>query len=68
MLEAICPECDADVQFTSMPKVGHRLVCPTCNSVLTVISQHPIDLDWAFMEPFKASIPNDRRPPQEREA
>ena len=66
MLKAICPECDASVQFTSVPKVGHRLVCPTCNSVLAVISQRPIGLDWAFIEPFNASIPDDRKPSQEQ--
>ncbi len=66
MLKSVCPECDADVRFTSMPKVGQRLTCSTCYSVLTVIDQHPIELDWAFLKPFEASISNNRRPPPKR--
>jgi uncharacterized paraquat-inducible protein A len=61
MLTGMCPECDALIRFTSMPKTGHRVVCPNCRSMLIVISSHPIKLDWAFVEPIDTSNPEDGR-------
>jgi len=61
MLTGMCPECDALVHFTSMPEIGHRLVCPDCRSRLIVLSSNPIKLDWAFVEPIEAKNPRNRR-------
>jgi len=60
MLTGICPECDALIRFTSMPKTGHRSVCPHCRSRLIVISSNPIKLDWAFVEPIAAKNPKKK--------
>jgi DNA-directed RNA polymerase subunit RPC12/RpoP len=46
MVYGACPECDADVQFKTPPKEGQRVTCPECTSVLLVIGENPIELDW----------------------
>jgi hypothetical protein len=59
MLRGCCPECDAEVQFMSEPRVGQRVICQACHSMLRVIRDYPIELDWAFIEPFEGSTSND---------
>lgn len=50
MVYGACPECDADVSFASPPKEGQRVTCPECTSVLIVIGENPIELDWDITE------------------
>ncbi len=61
MLTSLCPECDAAVHFTSLPDLGCRVTCLNCHSMLVVINSHPIELDWAFVEPIDTSNPGDER-------
>ena len=60
-MEAICPECDAKVVVEFEPKIGHRVICRSCKSVLTVIRLMPLELDWAFVEPFEDTPSDDGR-------
>lgn len=66
MLTGLCPECDASLRFTAMPDLGYRVTCPDCRSMLVVTSSHPIELDWAFVEPIDTSIPEPGRDPPQR--
>jgi hypothetical protein len=50
-----CPECDHQINFSSYPERGERILCPQCRSELVVIREAPVELDWAFMEPFTNS-------------
>ena len=47
---AICPECEAEIDFgTSVEvKVGNRIFCPECDIELEVISAKPLTLDYAL--------------------
>jgi len=60
-MEAICPECDAKVHFEFQPKKGQRVVCENCKSVLAVIRLTPLEVDWAFIEPFEDLRSDDRK-------
>jgi lysine biosynthesis protein LysW len=51
-LQAVCPECDAVVRFSTNPQRGQRVVCASCRSALAVINVQPLRLDWAFIEPI----------------
>jgi transposase-like protein len=64
MPRGYCPECDTEVQFRSEPRVGQRAICQACHSVLRVIREYPIELDWAFVEPFEKSTSADEVTPQ----
>jgi hypothetical protein len=52
-MEAMCPECDAKVAVELEPKIGHRVICRSCKSILTIIRLTPLELDWAFIESFE---------------
>ena len=58
-MEAICPECDAKVHFEHQPKIGQRVLCSKCKSILAVIRLVPLELDWAFIEPFEDPLSGD---------
>jgi lysine biosynthesis protein LysW len=47
---AVCPECEAEIDFgnPSEIKVGGRIFCPECDMELEVISAKPLTLDYAF--------------------
>ncbi|OGO16332.1 MAG: hypothetical protein A2Z14_03400 [Chloroflexi bacterium RBG_16_48_8] len=60
-MEAICPECDAKVYFEFQPKKGQRVLCRNCKSILTVIRLAPLELDWAFIEPFEDLLSDDSK-------
>ena len=47
MPKGFCPECDADVKFKNIPRIGFEIVCPDCGAPLKVIADAPIELDWA---------------------
>jgi lysine biosynthesis protein LysW len=50
MSVAICPECEAEIDFGNPVEVavGDRVVCPECDMELEVISTKPMALDYAF--------------------
>ena len=56
MAIGLCPECNAGVPFDEIPSINMRAVCPRCRSVLVVIGQTPIKLDWAFVGPLPNPI------------
>ena len=45
---AICPECEAKIEFDSPAEVGERIFCPECDMELEVISTRPLTLDYVF--------------------
>ncbi|MHB1294139.1 MAG: lysine biosynthesis protein LysW [Anaerolineae bacterium] len=48
MAVAVCPGCDEDVRLSGRLKVGQHVSCPSCGSLLEVVSVGPVELDWAF--------------------
>jgi lysine biosynthesis protein LysW len=58
MITSTCPECDHDVQIETAPNVGERVICSSCGTILVVIQVSPVQLDWAFIEPFGNSAKN----------
>jgi lysine biosynthesis protein LysW len=46
---AYCPECDSMIMLDrGVVKVGMRIKCPECSTMLEVISLKPLELDYAF--------------------
>jgi lysine biosynthesis protein LysW len=47
---AVCPECEARIDFGDPVEVqiGERTVCPECDIELEVISVKPLVLDYAL--------------------
>ncbi len=50
MLNANCPECDADITLDPSAEVGEIIVCPDCGVDLEIISLNPVKIDLAPME------------------
>jgi lysine biosynthesis protein LysW len=50
MSVAICPECEAEIDFGNPVEiqVGDRAVCPECDIELEVISTKPLTLDYVL--------------------
>lgn len=48
MVNAVCPSCGSKVSLYTRPKVGQRVVCPTCKTELEVTWLEPVELDWPF--------------------
>ena len=42
-----CPDCDGKIGL-SPAKVGQLLTCPHCDVQLEVISDDPLEFDWAY--------------------
>jgi uncharacterized paraquat-inducible protein A len=42
-----CPECDGAINLGSSLRKGLQVTCPKCGAFLKVISESPIELDWA---------------------
>lgn len=61
MKRATCPECDNWVELPSHVELGRRVSCSDCNSQLTVIRKSPVELDWAFLEPFEKNDARGRK-------
>lgn len=51
----LCPDCDHEIHLISKPKIGMRLICACCNTVLRVIKSDPLKLDWEFVEPLEGA-------------
>jgi lysine biosynthesis protein LysW len=47
MTKGFCPECDSSINFGSNLRKGLLVTCPNCGAYLKVISESPIELDWA---------------------
>lgn len=48
MAKAICPECDGGIGLGRRLRLGQRVLCPHCCTVIEVISVLPLELDWAY--------------------
>ena len=47
MSSGLCPDCDRKI--TLIPaKVGGLLTCPHCDVQLEVVSDEPLEFDWAY--------------------
>ncbi len=51
-LTAECPQCDTDITFERMPRLGQKAVCESCNTKMEVAFLYPIMLDWADNVPL----------------
>lgn len=45
-----CPNCDVAIRFKKRPFRGQIITCPECGDVLEVVSETPLELDWAYVE------------------
>ena len=61
MTKVICPECDAKVVFSAAPKLGQRVRCGNCRTMLKVISLATFELEYAFIEPLHEHLPGEER-------
>jgi uncharacterized paraquat-inducible protein A len=52
MDQASCPECDELVSVQAPITLGQRVRCLECQAILAVIRENPLQLDWAFIEPY----------------
>ena len=43
--ETRCPECDHRLKLGAHPHTGQRLICPMCETSLTLTSLSPVELD-----------------------
>jgi lysine biosynthesis protein LysW len=48
MIKADCPSCNGKVNLGAKPKLGQRVVCPTCNAELEVVWLDPVELDFPY--------------------
>jgi lysine biosynthesis protein LysW len=48
MAHAVCPHCEGKVEFSSTPKLGQKVTCPSCGERLEVFETNPIELDYEF--------------------
>lgn len=58
---AVCPECDAEIDFGNPVemKVGDQAVCPECGIELEVISTKPLTLDYFLDEDWEEDWEED---------
>jgi lysine biosynthesis protein LysW len=48
----ICPDCNGEIRFRKSPHLGQLVTCHNCQTSLEVVRRDPLELDWAFDEPF----------------
>ena len=46
-MEALCPECAAEIELDADTEVGEILECPDCGAELEVMSLEPPELELA---------------------
>lgn len=56
---ATCPDCGADIRFRKAPHLGQMVTCTRCETTLEVVSRTPLQLDWAFADPFAEEYDGD---------
>jgi len=44
-----CPDCDSRIKIKA-PRLGQKVTCHACGTVLEVVDTSPLELDWAFDE------------------
>ena len=54
---AHCPECLNRIRFKQLPEPGRLVHCPKCSTLLEVVADEPILLDWA--EGFEDDVDYD---------
>ena len=47
-----CPDCNAEIRFRKTPHLGQIVTCHNCQTNLEVVRRNPLELDWAFQDPF----------------
>jgi lysine biosynthesis protein LysW len=58
MAMAECPSCGGNVTIPGTPKMGQRVRCRSCDSILEVVWLDPIELDWPI-EDFEEEFIED---------
>lgn len=48
----VCPDCNAEIRFRKSPHLGQLVTCHNCQTSLEVVRREPLELDWAFQDPF----------------
>jgi lysine biosynthesis protein LysW len=48
MATGYCPECDSDIELGNPLRQGQLITCSSCGAYLMVVSESPIELDWAI--------------------
>lgn len=48
----LCPDCNAEIRFRKSPHLGQLVTCHNCQTSLEVVRRDPLELDWAFDDPF----------------
>lgn len=48
----LCPDCNAEIRFRKSPHLGQLVTCHNCQTSLEVVRREPLELDWAFDDPF----------------
>ncbi|MHB8133832.1 MAG: hypothetical protein ACYDH1_06360 [Anaerolineaceae bacterium] len=65
MINAKCPKCNNNIPIKD-PKIGQKVICQSCNSILKTIWLLPIELDfWDEMielnkHTLESDVPNRR--------
>jgi lysine biosynthesis protein LysW len=52
MAAALCLGCGNRINLGARPLEGQQLICTKCGARLEVISLRPLELDWAYDEPY----------------
>lgn len=47
-----CPDCNSEIRFRKAPHLGQLVTCHNCQTSLEVVRRDPLELDWAFDDPF----------------
>jgi lysine biosynthesis protein LysW len=49
---AYCPDCDATLRLKTV-RLGQQITCRECGTILEIVELNPVELDWAFDEPYE---------------
>lgn len=55
----ICPDCNSEIRFRKSPHLGQLVTCHNCQTSLEVVRRDPLELDWAFDDPFEEDDDED---------
>ena len=48
----VCPDCNGEIRFRKSPHLGMLVTCHNCQTSLEIVRRDPLELDWAFDDPF----------------
>ena len=54
-----CPDCNSGIRFRKAPHLGQLVTCHNCQTNLEVVRRDPLELDWAFDDPFDEDDEDD---------